>query len=86
MEDTKVHAVVRDDARNMAKAMKDSKLTSFGCMAHSLQLGIHDGVLTQPSVGDILKNSRPLQAFAACLLTPSGCTDEGQKITARCPH
>ena len=47
---TKVHTVVRDNARNMAKAMRDLNLPSFGCMAHSLQLAVNDGVLTQPSV------------------------------------
>ena len=57
---SKVHAVVRDNARNMAKAMRDSKLTSFGCMAHSLQLGIHDGVLTQPSVTKALTICRKI--------------------------
>ncbi|XP_053285395.1 zinc finger BED domain-containing protein 4-like [Pleuronectes platessa] len=57
---SKVHVVVRDNARNMAKAMKDSKLNSFGCTAHSLQLVIHDGVLTQPSVEKALAICRKI--------------------------
>ena len=36
IDKSKVHAVVRDNARNMTKAMMDSGLASFGCMAHTL--------------------------------------------------
>ena len=37
---SQVHCVVRDNARNMAKAMRDLNLNSFGCTAHTLQLTI----------------------------------------------
>lgn len=36
---SRVHAVVRDNVRNMAKAMMDSDIMSLPCMAHSLHLG-----------------------------------------------
>ncbi|KAJ8349041.1 hypothetical protein SKAU_G00276300 [Synaphobranchus kaupii] len=52
IDKTKVHAVVRDNARNMTKAMMDSGLASFGCMAHTLQLAVHDGVFSQRSISD----------------------------------
>ena len=68
---SKVHAVVRDNARNMAKAMKDSKLTSFGCMAHSLQLVIHDAVLTQPSVEKALAICRKIVGQSTFLMMES---------------
>ena len=41
----KVHLVLRDNAANMAKAMREASLPSLGCFAHSLQL-VEDGVLS----------------------------------------
>ncbi|KAI2647742.1 Zinc finger BED domain-containing protein 4 [Labeo rohita] len=35
---SRVHTVVRDNARNLAKAVTDSNIMSLPCMAHSLQL------------------------------------------------
>ena len=43
--------IVRDNASNMVKAMHDADL---GCFAHTLQLIVHDSVLSQQSVIDIL--------------------------------
>lgn len=54
MHESKVHAVVRDNARNMSKAMTDSGLASFGCMAHTLQPAVHYGVLSQHSISDVV--------------------------------
>ena len=47
-----VHLVLRDNAANMAKAMRDASLPSLGCFAHTLQLVVHDGVLSQRVVMD----------------------------------
>ena len=44
-----VHLVLRDNALNMERAMKDADVNSFECFAHSLQLVVHDGVLNQHS-------------------------------------
>ena len=41
-----VHVVLRDYGSNMVKAMKDAKLRDLGCFAHTLQLVVHDGVLS----------------------------------------
>ncbi|KAJ3607293.1 hypothetical protein NHX12_025603 [Muraenolepis orangiensis] len=49
----KVHVILRDNARNMVKAMKDAGWQSLGCMAHTLQLAVHEGVLSQRSISDI---------------------------------
>jgi len=46
--------VLRDNASNMDKAMRDAGLKSYGCFAHTLQLVVNDGVLTQKSVSDLL--------------------------------
>ena len=44
-----VHVVLRDNARNMQKAMDECGVKSVGCMAHTLQLAVHEGVLSQRS-------------------------------------
>ena len=49
-----VHLVLCDNAANMAKAMRDASLPSLGCFAHTLQLVVHDGVLSQRVVMDTL--------------------------------
>ena len=41
-----VHLVLKDNASNMEWAMKDADVCSYGCFAHSLQLVVHDGVLS----------------------------------------
>lgn len=38
----------------MHQTMKDAGVGSYGCFAHSLQLVVHDGVLSQRIVGDLL--------------------------------
>ena len=53
-----VHLVLRDDASNIKQAMKDADVCSYGCFAHSLQLVVHDGVLSQPFVMNLLANCR----------------------------
>ncbi|KAK0151882.1 Zinc finger BED domain-containing protein 4 [Merluccius polli] len=45
---------------NMMKAMMDSGLASFGCMAHSLQLAVHNGVFSQRSVTDVVAICRKI--------------------------
>ena len=55
-----VHLVLRDNAANMAKAMREASLPSFGCFAHSLQLVVHDGVLSQRAVVDLLATCRKI--------------------------
>ena len=51
---SQVHVVIRDNGSNMVKAMTEANLPSFGCFAHSLQLVVNDGVLSQRSVKDFL--------------------------------
>jgi len=55
-----VHIVLRDNASNMARAMKDADLCSYGCFAHSLQLVVNDGVLCQRAVVDLLAICRSI--------------------------
>ncbi|ROL47291.1 Zinc finger BED domain-containing protein 4 [Anabarilius grahami] len=58
IERERVHVVLRDNARNMAKAMMEFGVTSLPCMAHSLQLAVNDGVLSQRSVADVVAVGR----------------------------
>ena len=55
-----VHLFLRDNAANMERAMKDAGVVSFGCFAHSLQLVVHDGVLSQRGVSDLLSLCRTI--------------------------
>lgn len=40
------------DAKATVKPMTDSGLASFSCLANTLQLTVHDGILSQPSISD----------------------------------
>lgn len=55
-----VHVVLRDNARNMAKAMDDCGLNSISCMAHALQLAINEAVLSQRAVSDCIAIGRKI--------------------------
>ncbi len=70
----KVHVVLRDNAANMRKAMDQLGVPSLGCVAHSLQLVVHEGVLSKRAVSDALANGRktvahfkqtPLKAYSS---------------------
>ena len=53
-----VHCFVVDNAANMKKAMTDGGFTYMGCFAHTLQLVVHDGIISQRYVQDILAKCR----------------------------
>ncbi len=55
-----MHVVLRDDARNMQKAMDECGIKSLGCIAHTLQLAVHDGVLSQRSISDCVAIRRKI--------------------------
>ncbi|XP_034542641.1 zinc finger BED domain-containing protein 4-like [Notolabrus celidotus] len=55
-----VHVVLRDNARNMQKAMDECGVKSLGCMAHTLQLAVHNGVLSQRSISDCVAIGRKI--------------------------
>lgn len=56
----RVHVILRDNAANMKRAMLDLGVPSVGCVAHSLQLVVHEGLLSQRSVTDTLANARKI--------------------------
>ena len=67
----RVHLVITDNASNMKKAMLDASLQHFGCFAHSLQLVIQDGLLSQRAVIDIIAICKSIvDIFTIHLLPP----------------
>jgi len=56
----RVHLVLRDGATNIVKAMRDADLPSVSCFAHTLQLALHDGILCQPSVAELITSARKI--------------------------
>ena len=73
IDKTRVHAVVRDNARNMTKAMMDNGLASFGCIAHTLQLAIHDSVFSQRSLTDVVAICRKIVGHFKLSLLAYSC-------------
>lgn len=57
---TRVHLIIHDNASNMKKASREAQLPSMGCFAHTLQLVVNEGVLSQRAVIDILAISRKI--------------------------
>ncbi|RXN29633.1 centrosomal protein of 112 kDa [Labeo rohita] len=57
---SRVHVILHDNASNMKKAMDEMGVSSLGCFAHSLQLVVHEGLLSQRSVSDALANCRKI--------------------------
>lgn len=55
-----VHVVLRDNARNMARALDDCAVNSLGCMAHTLQLALNEAVLSQRAVSDCIAIGRKI--------------------------
>ncbi len=60
IEKQRVHVILRDNAQNMKKAMDDMGVPSMRCVAHTLQLVVHEGLLSQRSVTDTLVNARKI--------------------------
>lgn len=57
---SRVHVVLRDNAKNMVKALNDANLASLPCMAHTLQLAVNEGLLSQRSIIDMVKTGRKI--------------------------
>lgn len=58
INNSSIHLMIRDNAANMVKAMKDGNYQSIGCFTHTLQLIVHDGVLSQRVVIDTVATCR----------------------------
>ena len=49
-----IHLVICDNSPNMVMAMQDAGYPDLECFAHTLQLIVRDGVLTQRAVINII--------------------------------
>jgi len=58
IQEHQIHMMLRDNGTNMVKAFNDAGLPHYGCFAHTLQLVINDGVLSQRAVNDLLASCR----------------------------
>ena len=58
IQEDQIHMVLRDNGTNMVKALNDAGLPHYGCFVHTLQLIIHDGVLSQRAVNDLMASCR----------------------------
>ena len=63
---SKTGLILRDNASNMEAAFDHdhSILTAMGCLNHSLQLAIKDGLFTLPSVETLIKKCKDLVTYA----------------------
>ena len=67
----RVQLVISDNASNMVKAMQEASLPHFGCYAHSLQLVVKDGLLSQRAITDIIAICRSIVGHFHRLSTAS---------------
>ncbi|XP_065648073.1 zinc finger BED domain-containing protein 4-like [Hydra vulgaris] len=54
------HVVLRDNTANISKCFCDANIDSLGCFAHTIQLCVHDGLLNQWAVSDIISIAKKL--------------------------
>ena len=57
---SRIHMVVADNASNMKKALREGRFKAQGCFAHTLQLIVNDGVLSQRAFIDTLSVCRSI--------------------------
>lgn len=56
----KIHMAIRDNAANMGAATRIANFTALGCVAHTLQLVIHDALFKQVIVKNIITKCRKI--------------------------
>uniref|UniRef100_A0A1X7TW25 DUF659 domain-containing protein n=1 Tax=Amphimedon queenslandica TaxID=400682 RepID=A0A1X7TW25_AMPQE len=62
-----IYIVLHDNATNIVKALNDASLPHYGCFTHSIQLVVHDGVLSQRAVINILARCRKIVGWNSSL-------------------
>lgn len=73
IEKSRVHVILQDNASNMIKAMDRLGVASVGCFAHTLQLVVNEGLLSQRSVKDVLAIGRKIEKSNTCNLHAHTC-------------
>ncbi|XP_042617371.1 zinc finger BED domain-containing protein 4-like [Cyprinus carpio] len=60
LDKKRIHVVLLDNGRNRSKALCESNLPSLPCMAHTLQLVVNEGLLSQRSITDVVATARKI--------------------------
>ncbi|XP_065663043.1 zinc finger BED domain-containing protein 4-like [Hydra vulgaris] len=55
------NVVLHDNAANISKYFRDAIIDSLGCFAHTIQTCVHDGLLNQRAVSDIISIAKKLR-------------------------
>lgn len=55
---SKIHAIVRDNGRNIVKAIADSSFSPVPCLIHTLQLAINDSLTSEKCITEMITHSR----------------------------
>lgn len=83
----RIHVVLRDNARNAVKSMQAAHAQSEGCLAHTLQLAINDGIMKQADVIKLLATGRSLVGHFKRSSTAAASLDDIQlKINVPMHH
>lgn len=56
----KIHMAIRDNATNMNCAIRITEFSVLGCIAHSLELVIHDAIFLYENVKMLIKKCRKI--------------------------
>ena len=79
-----VEIILHDNVRNMKKEMDDMEVPSMHCVAHTLQLAVHEGLLSQCSITDSPGNARKVVGQCCnsiCRITKSCTLDKNINTT-----
>ena len=58
-----LHVGVCDNGSNFVAGLRDSNIPNIPCLAHTLQLVVHDGCLAQPSATSLTAKARKLVGY-----------------------
>ncbi|GBP87242.1 Zinc finger BED domain-containing protein 4 [Eumeta japonica] len=85
--DTRIHLVLRDNGRNVVKAINDSQYVGKGCYIHTLQLAVKAS-LKEPNVIDVIASARKIidrakKGNISLYITDNPSTANLQQLTER---
>jgi len=80
---SKVHVVLRDNAKNVTKAMDDAQIKSLGCTAHTLQLALKEALESQRAIEDaVAVCRRDSRALFPLVWRRRGCAQSSRAFQA----
>lgn len=60
LDKNRIHVVLCDNGRNISKVLDERNLPSLPCIAHTLQLIVNEGLLSQRSITDVVATARKI--------------------------